>query len=110
MKRVSGSTYISVFNIIVIVLLIVAFARASFQSSSILTFSGFLQVLSGCPSIQMSYLNDLTITADWFAFNFLRDFLNFTCMYPLEAILFFATNILNVLIFCFYFVSNLFFV
>lgn len=73
------------------------------------TFTSFLETLESVPNLSNSWLSnvDLSITADWDKFNFLRDFLNLF-IEPIEIVFTMINGIGQVLIYVFYFIKWLF--
>lgn len=87
---------------------IIAFGRLLFLgTASSFAFEDFLQMLSLSSKPVISPIVNLTITADWGVFNFLRGFLNLFSGI-LTIIYFVGANLINVLGFIFHFISYIF--
>lgn len=105
------SSYINtrtVFSIIIVILLSISLIRVLNSGDSI-SFSSFLEMLRDSPSINMPFriFKDLTITADWGVFNFLRNFINVLGNITSVAV-FISAGLANVLLYLVYFVRYIF--
>lgn len=97
-----------IFNIIFLVILVMCVIRFTFTGTTI-TFTGFLEFLQSCPSIDMpsSVINSLNIPNSWGMFDFIRTFINSLGTIT-GTILWLITNLLNGLMFIFYFIGFIF--
>lgn len=75
MKKIVG---IGIFGIIIFILLSISlYSYLSDGNMSDLTLQSFLDILADAPSVDVSWsMVDLSITADWGTFNFLKEFFN----------------------------------
>lgn len=101
-------TGLRIFNIIFLVILIMCVIRFTFTSTTI-SFTSFLEFLQNCPSIEMpnSIINNLSITDSWGVFDFLRNFIN-SLGTILGTVLWLISNLLNGIVFIFYFIGFIF--
>lgn len=94
-------------GVIFLLMLLVAFTWRVNDSSNQLTFSSFLQFLSNLNSVEVTFnIDTFRITADWFAFNFLRDFFNIFANI-IGILVWFFVNVYNVFQYFFQFVRFL---
>ena len=101
-----ASFIIEALAIIIAILFLANYIRLT-ANNGFLTFEALIERCSQFSSIGMTTLIDLTITADWSIFNFLRDFINiFTSLF--SVIMYLATNVMNSLWFIIQFVSIFF--
>ncbi|HBP44123.1 MAG TPA: hypothetical protein DD621_05640 [Clostridiales bacterium] len=92
--------------IIFLLLLVISFVRLLFNSS-LVTFTGFLDFLTTCPTITIptSFYNSLSLAGiDWGIFNWFRNFLNFFTS-SFSFIIFIITNLINALSIVFWFLK-----
>lgn len=108
MKNNNDKISLHIFNIIFLTILIVCVIRFTFTGTTI-TFTGFLDFLQSCPSIDMpsSVIDNLTIPNSWGMFDFIRTFINSLGTIT-GTILWLLTNLLNGLMFIFYFIGFVF--
>lgn len=108
MKNNKEKIGLHIFNIIFLVILVMCVIRFTFTNSTI-SFTGFLEFLQNCPSVQMpsSFINNLTITESWGIFDFLRNFVN-SLGTILGTVLWLIGNLLNGIVFIFYFIGFVF--
>ena len=101
-------TGLHIFNIIFLVILVMCVIRFTFTNSTI-SFTSFLEFFYYCPSVQMpsSFINNLTITESWGIFDFLRNFVN-SIGTILGTALWLIGNLLNGIVFIFYFIGFIF--
>lgn len=101
-------SFYRIFNIIFLVILIMCTIRFTFTNTTI-TFTSFLEFLQGCPSIDLpkSFINNLTITETWGLFDFLRNFFN-SLGTILGTAIWLIANLLNGIVFIFYFIGFVF--
>lgn len=94
-----------IFNIIFLTILVMCVIRFTFTGTTI-TFTGFLEFLQSCPSINMpnSVINTLAFSNSWGIFDFLRTFFN-TLGIIFGTSLWLLTNLINGLMFIFYFIG-----
>ena len=97
-----------IFNIIFLVILAMCVIRFTFTNTTI-SFTSFLEFLQNCPSIEMpsSIINNLSITDSWGVFDFLRNFIN-SLGTILGTVLWLIGNLLNGIVFIFYFIGFIF--
>lgn len=101
-----ASFIIEALAIIIAILFLANYIRLT-ANNGFLTFKALIEKCSQFSSIGMTSLIDLTITADWWIFNFLRDFINmFTT--ALSVCMYLASNVMNSLWFVVQFVSIFF--
>lgn len=102
---------IGIMRIVLIILLFFTLGNVFFSSSgqsSVFTFSSLLTVLQNAPSLPFNLTVDaLTISGDWGAFNFLKQFLNWN-LKPLSFVIFLVGNLINILTFLSYFLYYIF--
>ena len=109
-KRLGASIVVNTLSIIFSILLLVSLFRfLTGHGSQILSFSGFLEMIHNVPTINVEILNNFYITADWGAFNFFKEFLNFFAGL-FSVVGFWFANLYNVLVFVIYLFTNLFFI
>lgn len=78
------------------------------DESPVFTFSSLLTVLQNSPTLPFSLSIDmLTISGDWGAFNFLKQFINWN-LQPLSFFIFIIGNLINILSFLTYFLFYIF--
>lgn len=98
------------FRIAFFVLFVLMFYSVATGSSQEVTFSSLLDILSGAPVIDNSWVQsfrDLSISSDWGVFNFLRDFLN-TLMQIISFALYIVSGLVQVVVYFAYFIRSLF--
>lgn len=110
--KITSTTSLSelgVFRLVFFVIIIVTFGSVLFSPEPLgFTFRSFLEMLQNAPSIESDFtIDSLTITGDWGVFNFLKTFLNWN-LKPIAFVLFLVKNLINVLMFLFYFLSYIF--
>lgn len=99
-----------IFKVITFILLVSCLVGVLVDSSY--EFQGtttLLKTLSTAPVMDSALLLDLipSISADWGLFNWFRDFLNLFVS-AINLLIFFGGNMLNVLIYVFYFLKDIF--
>ena len=101
-------SFYRIFNIIFLVILIMCTIRFTFTNTTI-TFTSFLEFLQNCPSIDLpkSFINNLTITESWGVFDFFRNFCN-SLGTILGTAIWLIANLLNGIVFIFYFIGFVF--
>ena len=101
-------TGLRIFNIIFLIILAMCVIRFTFTNTTI-SFTSFLEFLQNCPSIEMpsSFINSLSITDSWGVFDFLRNFIN-SLGTILGTVLWLIGNLLNGIVFIFYFIGFVF--
>ena len=101
-------TGLRIFNIIFLIILAMCVIRFTFTNTTI-SFTSFLEFLQNCPSIEMpsSFINSLSITDSWGVFDFLRNFIN-SLGTILGTVLWLIGNLLNGIVFIFYFIGFIF--
>lgn len=97
---------VSILVIVLVALLIISIVRVSYGSDTI-SFNGFLDYLSSCPTLSFSYSNVLYISGEWAILDGLRVFLNNIMIIP-NFLIWVCKNLYNVLLFVFYFTRYLF--
>ena len=101
------SSMYRVLSIVLSLLIVVALMRSLLGFQPIY-FSSFLESLSQSPTVDITLsMTDLTIVGDWGLFDFLRNFINlFTGVISLLS--FFATGLINLVLYLLYFSRFLF--
>lgn len=94
-----------VLSSVMLILFIILFYRTlQGNISEPFTFSGFLNTLANVPDVSLSWVSgwpDLTITADWGVFDFLRVFIN-SIGDSFEIIIYFIGGVLQLIFFIVY--------
>ena len=101
-------TGLRIFNIIFLTILAMCVIRFTFTNTTI-SFTSFLEFLQNCPSIDMpeTFINNLVVTESWGVFDFLRTFVN-SLGTIFGTILWLLNNLLNGILFIFYFIGFIF--
>ena len=101
-------TGLRIFNIIFLIILAMCVIRFTFTNTTI-SFTSFLEFLQNCPSIDMpeTFINNLVVTDSWGVFDFLRTFVN-SLGTIFGTILWLLNNLLNGILFIFYFIGFIF--
>lgn len=104
----SKSPILKIIISIFAVFFIICFGRLLFLgSTSGFVFEDFLQMLSSLSHPVLSPFVNLSITADWGAFNFLRGFLNLFSGF-LSLVYFVGVNLVNIIHFIFSIIPYIF--
>lgn len=102
-KPASSSVLSVILGYLVIFMLGVYILRFNSDPDNIPTLNSFLTMLSNIDTINVNLIFDsLRITADWGIMNFLRDFLNYGIMLPIEIVVFIGGNLINLITYFIY--------
>lgn len=107
----SGGAVFGFFKIVFFVLFIFMVFNVISSNDRVITFTSLLEGLANSPAVSSDWVTSFaesTISADWGAFNFLRDFLN--SLIPIISFFLFIVNGLVQVVFYFTYIVRTFFV
>lgn len=106
-----GGAFFGFFKIIFFVLFIFMVFNVISSNDRVITFTSLLEGLADSPAVSSDWVTSFaesTISSDWGAFNFLRDFIN--SLIPIISFFLFIVNGLVQVVFYFTYIIRTFFV